>query len=59
MIYPEGKKFNHALAFSLSENKNNHSQMASMETPLSFNVSHTSKKTERCKFRSSKRVPPN
>ena len=33
--------------------------MASMETLLSFIVSHTSKKTEMCKFGSSKEVPPN
>ena len=42
-----------------SEKGNNCRQMASVETPLSFNVSHTSKKTERCKFGSSKGVPPN
>jgi len=33
--------------------------MASVETPLSFNVSHTSKKTKACKFGSSNEVPPN
>ena len=33
--------------------------MALVETPLSFNVSHTSKKNKRCKFGSSKGVPPN
>jgi len=33
--------------------------MTSVETPLGFNVSHTSKKTERCKFGSSNRMPPN
>jgi len=32
--------------------------MALVETLLSFNVSHTSKKTERCKFGSSKGVLP-
>jgi len=33
--------------------------MASVDTPLSFNLSHTSKKTERRKFGSSNGVPPN
>ena len=33
--------------------------MASMETPLSFNVSHTSKKIERCRFGPSKGVLQN
>ena len=33
--------------------------MALVETPLSFNVSHTSKKTNSCELRSSNGVPPN
>jgi len=59
LINPEGKECSHAHALSLSEKGNNHSQMASVETLLCFNVPHTSKKTERCMFGSSKVVPPN
>ena len=59
VIQPEGKEWNCALSLSLSEKGSSHSWMASVETPLSFNVSHTSKNTERCKFGSSKGVPPN
>jgi len=33
--------------------------MVSVETPLSFNVSHTTKKTERCRLGSSNGVPLN
>jgi len=59
VIHPKGKECSQALALSLSEKKNNRSQNASVQTPLTFDVSHTSKKTERCRFRSSKGVPPN
>jgi len=58
-IHPEDKECSHALALSPSEKGNNHSWMASMRTPLSFNVSHTTKKAEMCKFGFSKEVPPN
>jgi len=33
--------------------------MATVETPLSFNMSHNSKNTEMCKLGSSSGVPPN
>jgi len=59
VIHPDGKECSQALALSLSEKGNNHTRIASMETPLSFNMSHTSKKTERCKFEASKGVPSN
>jgi len=59
VIHPDGKECSQALALFLTEKGNNHNQMASMEAPLGFNVSHTSKNIERCRFRCSKGVPPN
>jgi len=56
VIHPNGAECNQALALSLNEKGNKCNQMASMETPLSFNMSHTSKKSERCRFGSSKGV---
>ena len=53
------KECSQALVVSLSEKGNDRSRMASVETPLSFNVLHNSKKTEKCKFRFSEGVPPN
>jgi len=58
-MHPNGKECNQALTVSLNEKGNKRRRIASVETPLSFNASHTSKKTERCSFRSSKGVPPN
>jgi len=57
-MHPDDKDCNQALALSLKEKGNRHRWIASVETPLSFNISHTSKKTERCIFGSSKGVPP-
>jgi len=59
VIHPKGKECNQALALSLSKKGNDRSRMALVETLLSFNVSHTSKKTEMCKFGYSRGVPPN
>jgi len=59
VMHPDGKECNHALALSLKEKGNRHRRIASVETPLSFNVLHISKKIERYRFRSSKGVPPN
>jgi len=59
VMHPDGKDCNQALALSLKEKGNRRRQITSMETPLSFNISHTSKKTERCRFGSSKGIPPN
>jgi len=59
VIHPDGKEGNQALALYLNEKGNNRSQMASVDTLLSFNVSYTSKMTESCRFGSSKGVPPN
>ena len=53
VIHPGGNEWRHALALSLSEKGNTRRRMASVETLLSFNVSHTSKKTEMYKFWSS------
>jgi len=58
-MHPDGKERNQGLALSLNEKGNKHRQIASLETPLSFNVSHTSKKTERCRFGSFKGVSSN
>ena len=57
VIHLEGKEWSHALALSLNE-KGNRRNRASVDTPLIFNVSHTSKKTDRCKLGSSNGVPP-
>ena len=59
VVHPDGKECNEALALSLNAKGNKRWWIASVETPLSFNVSQTSQKTERCRFRSSKGVPPN
>ena len=59
VIHPNGKECNQSLALSLNEKGNERNQLASIETPVSFNVSHTSKRAERCRFASSKGVPPN
>ena len=59
VIDPGGKKWSHALTLSLSENGNKRRQIASVETLLIFNVSHTSRKIERCKLGSSMGVSPN
>ena len=59
VMHPKGKECSHALTLSLGEKGNSCSRVALVETSLSFNVSHTSKKTERCKFESSNGVPPN
>ena len=56
---PEGKECSHALVLSLNEKGNKYNRITSVETPLSFNVSHTSKNTERCKLGSSSGVPLN
>jgi len=59
MMHPKGKECGYAVALSLNEKGNNHNRIALVETPLSFNVSHTSKNTERCKLGSSSGIPPN
>jgi len=59
VLHSDGKECSQALALFLNEKGNNCSQMALMETPLSFNVSHTSKKIKRCRFGSSKGVSLN
>jgi len=59
VMHPDDKEYNQALALSLKKKENWRRRIASTETPLSFNVSHTSEKTKRCKFRSSKGVPLN
>lgn len=59
VMHLDGKEYNQALALSLSENGNKCRQIASVETSFSFNVSHTSKNAEGCRFGSSKGVPPN
>ena len=59
MMHLEGKEYNHALALSLREKGNSRTRITWVKTPLSFNVSHTSKNAERCKLGSSSRVPPN
>ena len=51
VMHPYGKECNQALTLSLNEKGNKRRQIASLETQLSFNVSHTSKKTERCDSR--------
>ena len=56
---PGGKERSHALALSFSENKNKCRQITSVEAPLFFNVSHTSRKTERCTLGSFIGEPPN
>ena len=58
-MHPEGKECSHALALSLKEKGNNRNLIALVETPLSFNVLHTSKSAERCRLGSSSEVPPN
>ena len=58
MMHPGGKEWSHTLSLSLGTNGNNCNWMALMETPLSFNVSHTSKNTKKCKLESSNGVPP-
>jgi len=58
VIHPDGKERNQALALSLNEKENKRNRMALVENPLSFNVSHTSKKIEKCRFGSSKGVLP-
>jgi len=58
-IDPRGKEWSHTLALSLIENRNKRRRIASVEAPLIFNVSHTSRKTRRCKLGSSINVPPN
>jgi len=45
-IDPGGKECSYALALSLSENGNRCRQMALVDAPLIFNVSHTSKYRE-------------
>jgi len=55
----DGKEWNQALALSFKEKWSKRSRIASLETSFNFSASHTSKKTERCKFGSSKGVPPN
>jgi len=59
VINPGSSECSHALALSLSENGNRHRRMASVEAPLIFRVSDTSKNTKRCKFGSSIGEPPN
>jgi len=46
---PDGKEYNQALALSLNEKENKGRQITSLETPFNFSVSHTSKKTDRCR----------
>ena len=59
VMHPDGKECNQALALSLNEKGNKHRRIASVETPSSFNVSHTSKRAKKCRFDPSKGVPPN
>jgi len=59
VMHSEGKELSHALGLSLSEKGNSCNGIASIETPLSFNVSHTSKNIERCKLGSSNGVSLN
>jgi len=59
VMHPGGNEWSHAHALSLCEKGNRHKLITSVETPLSFNMSPTSKKTERCKFGSSNGLPPN
>jgi len=46
-------------ALSLRKNGNKQRRIVSMEAPLIFKVSDTSRNTYRCKLRSSMGVPPN
>jgi len=46
VIDPGGKECSHALALSLSENRNKRRRMASVDAPLIFRVSYTSRTTE-------------
>jgi len=59
VMQPNGRDCNQALALSLNEKGNKRRRIPSLETPFNLNVSHTSKKTERCRFESSQRVPSN
>jgi len=59
VIDPEGEEWSHALAFSLTENENKCRRIALVEALLIFNVSHISRKTERCKLASPIGVSPN
>ena len=58
-MYPNGQVRSHALTLSLKEKGNKRRWLASLEAPLIFMVSHTSKKIERYKLGSSMGVPPN
>jgi len=55
----DGKECNQAFTLSLNEKGNKRRRIASLETPFKLSVSHTSKKNERYRFRSSKGVPLN
>jgi len=59
VTHTEGKEWSHDLALSLNEKGNNSNLIASVETPLSFSTSHTSKNTERCRLGSPSEVPLN
>jgi len=59
VMYAGGNELSHALALSPIEKGHRCRRMASVETLLSFNALHTSKKAERCKFGSSNGVPLN
>ena len=59
VMHPRGKECSHALALSFKEKRSNCNVIAPVETPLSFNVSHTSENIERCGLVSSSGVAPN
>ena len=58
-IDPGGSECSHALALSLNENRNRRRRITSVDAPLIFSVSQTSKNTERCRLGSSIGEPPN
>ena len=59
VIEPRVKEWSHNYALSLREKVNKCKHIASMEATSIFKVSHTSRKTDRCKFGSFMGVPPN
>jgi len=59
VMHPGGKEWSDAVTLSLSEKGNSRYRIASIETLLSFNVSHISNNTERYKLGHSNGVPPN
>ena len=56
---PRGNEWSHARASSHNEKWNRQTRMESVETLFSFNLFHTSKKTQRWRLGSSFGAPPN